>query len=49
LREGVEELAGVQRQYAVAELFLSLTDIEAEDEDDGVESCWSDDDGEDCG
>ena len=28
-------LAGVQRQYVVAELFPSLTDME--DEDDGVE------------
>ena len=36
-------LAGVQRQYVVAVLFPSLTDME--DEDDGVEFCWRDEDG----
>ena len=37
-------LAGVQRQYVVAELFVpSLTNME--DEDDGVEFCWRDEDG----
>ena len=36
-------LAGVQRQYVVAGLFPSLTDME--DEDDGVEFCWRDEDG----
>ena len=36
-------LAGVQRQYVVAELFPSLTDMK--DEDDGVEFCWRDEDG----
>ena len=37
-------LAGVQRQYVVAELFPSLADME--DEDDGVEFCWREEDGE---
>ena len=37
-------LAGVQRQYIVAELFPSLADME--DEDDGVEFCWREEDGE---
>ena len=37
-------LAGVQRQYEMAEWFPSLTDVE--DEDDGVEfCCWGDKDG----
>ena len=33
-------LAGVQRQYEMAEWFPSLTDLE--DKDDGVEFCWRD-------
>ena len=37
-------LAGVQCQYVVAELFPSLADME--DEDDGVEFCWREQDGE---
>ena len=36
-------LAGVQRQYVMAELFPSPTDME--DEDDGVEFCLRDEDG----
>ena len=42
LGDGVEDLL-VQRQYVVAELFPSLTDME--DEDDGVEFYWRDEDG----
>ena len=39
-------LAGVQRQYVVAEMFPSLTDMK--DEDDGAEFCWREEDDGGC-